>query len=572
MHDIDRQLKHMLVGEFDKGWELSEKLEKLGYGNLERTDDKQSHEEIWLRHQFNRGWYLIQQGKYLEGCQALESGRHLNVYGGSPLKTDAPIFNPEEHDPNGKSIILSLEGGYGDEMIHVRFAQSLKNIGFEKVTVACAPELVSLLSRVPGVDQVILRNEAHKVQHDFWVPGFSAGWISGHKTFDNFPNKPYILPLEESVNIWSSIIKSDKIKVGIRWAGNPKFEHQQFRKFPVEFISNIAKYQELEVYSLQRDDNTVPLPKNITDLQYLLLSWEDTAAAIANMDLVITSCTSIAHLSAAMGKETWVIVPILPYHTWTLGAPSSITSPYYESVKLFRQKEPNKWDKTFEELYGSLEIKFNLKYNEMPNCDREPRKLHMGCGFQKLPGFLNVDILESAKPDEVIDLNKPLPWQDDEFCHIVAKDVLEHLGNTGEDLINVLKEMYRISCHGAIWEIVVPHWRCHTAIDDPTHRRPITVGLFHLFDRVSLLNRAKSKQGVSYLAFEHDIDISVLDTQFEFTGPWQKRIDEKTITQEELDFALNTYNNVALTTRLLIQVHKPARIKYEELEEVMLSS
>lgn len=568
MHDIDLMLKLQLEGKHKEAKEISDKLEKIGPSKI--LDDKgKNTQDIWLRHSFNRGWFIIQEGDYQTGCQLLESGRFLNVYGSGLLKTDAPIFNPQKNSIKGKSIIISLEGGYGDEIIHARFATSFKKQGASKVYIAAAPELVSVFSRIEGVDSVILRNQAHTVQHDYWVPGFSSGWIAGH-TFDNFPNKPYLTAKQESVEIWKNIIKSDKIKVGIRWAGNPKFEHQQFRRFPENFITNLAKYKELEIYSLQRDHNIIQLPEGIHDLQHFLLSWEDTMAAISNLDLVITSCTSIAHLSAAMGKETWVMVPILPYHTWTFGTPESDTSPFYECVKLFRQKEYIKWNGAFQKMYDALEKKFNLEHIEMPNEDRVAKKINLGCGFKKFDGYLNVDKSELVKPDEIVDLEIfPWKWKDNEFDNIVAKDIIEHIGNDYSDFIDLIKEMYRITANGGIWEIQIPHWRCDTALDDPTHKRLITVGMFNLFNKKIQIEKAKAKESDSLLAFQHNIDIEICDVQFEYTKPYQDKIQDNSITEEELIFALNHLNNVALSTKLLIQIHKPGRYDENDLKNVL---
>lgn len=562
MHDIDMMLQLQLEGKSEEARVISDKLEKLGPEKI--LDPKGNNtQDIWMRHCFNRGWFMIQDGDYQKGCQLLENGRFLNVYGSPPLMTNAPIYNPSQHSIKDKSIIISLEGGYGDEIIHARFAQSFKELGASKVYLASAPELVSLFERIPGVDGVILRNQANTIAHDFWVPGFSAGWIAGH-TFDNFPSKPYIFARSESIDIWKNIIKSDKkLKVGIRWAGNPKFEHQQFRRFPTNFITNLTKYKDVEFFSLQRDHNTIQLPEGITDLQYMLLSWEDTAAAIYNLDLVITSCTSIAHLSAAMGKPTWVLVPCLPYHTWTAGAPESTTSPYYDSVKLFRQRKYGKWNETFQNLYETFEKTFDLEHIDMPNEDKESKKLNLGCGLKKFKGYHNVDISPIVKPDEVVDLNKEWPWAENTYTHIVAKDVIEHL----DDPVHAIKEMYRVSENGAIWEIQVPHWRCDTALDDPGHKHLITVGLFNLFNQQKAMQRIQAGESDSPLAFEHDIDIEVCDTQFVYTSPWQQKIQAGQISEEELTFALNHLNNVALSTIMLIQVHKPGRYDKKEYED-----
>ena len=565
MHPIDQLLAYQLEGKQKEAWAISEEMEKEGPDNCKDPSGK-VNPETWIRHSFNRGWFLLQQGDYQKGCQLLENGRFISVYGSGPLKTDAPIFNPQEHNIRGKSIIISLEGGYGDEIIHARFAQSFKDQGADKVYLAAAPEMVSVFKRIPGVDDVILRNAAHTVQHDYWVPGFSAGWVAGH-TFDNFPGKPFMSPLQASVDIWKNLINSDKIKVGIRWAGNPKFEHQQFRKFPEAFMTNLAKYKELQIYSLQRDHNIIQLPEGVTDLQHFLLSWEDTMACIANLDLVITSCTSIAHIAAAMGKETWVCPPILPYHTWAYGSPENTTSPYYDCVKLFRQEEAGKWNTTFQKLYTALEEKFSLEHIEMPDEDKVLKRLNLGCGLNKFNGYLNVDSSELVKPDQVVDLNvTPWPWKDNEFGHIVAKDVLEHLGDTSDDYMNIIKEMYRVSDNGAVWEVQVPHWRCDVSVDDPTHKRLLTLGSFMLLNQKKIFERIKENQSDSLLAFEYDIDLEVCDVQFEYLPHWEERRKRGEITEEDLNYALNTFNNVALSMKLLIQVNKPGRVSMPEIE------
>jgi len=565
MHPIDQLLAYQLEGKQKEAWAISEQLEQEGKDKILGPDGKHNP-ETWIRHSFNRGWFLIQQGDYQQGCQLLENGRFISVYGSGPLKTDAPIFNPEQHSIAGKSIIISLEGGYGDEIIHARFATSFKEQGASKVYLAAAPEMLGVFSRIPGVDGVILRNQAHTVQHDYWVPGFSAGWVAGH-TFADFPGKPYMSPNPQSVDIWKNLINSDKVKVGIRWAGNPKFEHQQFRKFPEEFMTNLAKYKELEIYSLQRDHNIIQLPEGVHDLQHFLLSWEDTMAAIANLDIVITSCTSIAHIAAAMGKETWVLPPILPYHTWAYGSPENNKSPYYDCVTLFRQETAGKWNQPFQKLYAALEEKFNLEHIEMPDEDKVLKRLNLGSGLNKFDGYLNVDFSELTNPDMVVDLNTtPWPWKDNEFGHIIAKDILEHLGNDDTDFVAIIKEMHRVSDNGAVWEVQVPHWRCDVALDDPTHKRLITLGTFMLFNQKKNFERIKENQSDSMLAFEHDMDLEVCDVQFEYLPHWESRRKSGEISEEELNYALNTFNNVALSMKLLIQVNKPGRVTLDEVK------
>jgi len=341
MHLIDQELNLMIRGRFEEGWKLCEELEK------QNPDD--------LRHQFNRGWFLLHQGKYQEGFQLLEAGRFLNVYGGPRIPSSKQIWRQE--DLTDKIVLINLEGGLGDQIIYSRFAFEVSKRG-GKTIFCCSQGLAPILSRIAGVEKCISYSQIQETYHDYWIPSFSCSWLFGH-TFETLINFPYIIPNANSVEMWKSIIKSDKIKIGIRWSGNPKFEHQQFRVFPPERLINFHKYKEVQLYSLQRDDDIRELPDSIIDLQHLIISWEDTAAAISNLDLVITSCTSVAHLSAAMGKPTWVIVPILPYHIWAYGDKHS---PWYQKTTIvFRQQKFESWTEMFDELEDYLITQFNLK-------------------------------------------------------------------------------------------------------------------------------------------------------------------------------------------------------------------
>ena len=194
----------------------------------------------------------------------------------------------------------------------------------------------------------------------------------------------------------------------------------------------------------------------------------------------------------------------------------------------------------------------------------------MGCGLKKIEGFVNADISPTVRPDQVVDFNTfPWPFADNEFDHIVAKDILEHLGDTSKDFIKAIKEMYRISHNGAIWEVQSPHWRCDTAIDDPDHKRLITMGMFNLFNKRMLLEKLQTEGSDSALAFDHDIDIEICDMQFDYTKPWADKLRKREIGQEELNYALNHFNNVALSAKYLIQVHKPGRIDFSEFERIV---
>jgi hypothetical protein len=114
------------------------------------------------------------------------------------------------------------------------------------------------------------------------------------------------------------------------------------RAIPFKLLEQLTDIEGIDFFSLQRDEGSEELPATspVFNLGPNLETWEDTAAAITHLDLVISSCTSVPHLSAALGKPTWVISPLSGYYIW---ATPGDTSPWYPSVRLFRQSTFNDW-------------------------------------------------------------------------------------------------------------------------------------------------------------------------------------------------------------------------------------
>lgn len=304
---------------------------------------------------FNRGWHLIKRGKMQEGMKFLEYGRGLRTYGNlHDVNTSRPLWN--RIDGRGQRVILSLEGGYGDEIIHLRFGKDLVEKYGCRVTVACSAGLANIVSRMDWVSAVIQREAIPGVYHDSLLPAMSAALALGYEV-DDISAAPYIKPNPKIVENWRRLLRPRKgqLKIGLRWAGNPKFEHQQLRKFDPQLLLNLRNVVpsdvDVQFYSFQRDSDLVDLPEDIVDLAPYLKDWEDTAAALENMDLVISSCTSIAHMSGAIGKPTWVVVPALPYFVWAF---SGRKSQWYQSVRLFRQEVYGDWSSAEQNLQSEL--------------------------------------------------------------------------------------------------------------------------------------------------------------------------------------------------------------------------
>lgn len=309
---LDLQLAAGLRGDFKKGWEIAQLLSQ---------DDP--------RAVFNRGWYLLRQGKLLEGHKLLDAGRSINVFGNRHIGSTRPIWD-------GKSkgtVLLNLEGGLGDQICGVRFARDIAERG-NNCVVSCSNEVASLFVDVKGVSAVVQHEACNGVYHDYWLPSMSAVVVLGYE-YDNLRGDPYINHT------------SCGRKLGVKWCGSPEFEHQQHRLFPSELMFDTVKEQ--DCISLQRDEGSELKPDWMEEAP--LNTWMDTLKTLSYCSLVITSCTSVAHLAGAMGIPTWIIVPILPYYLWAL--PGERTD-YYDSVTLFRQTEYGDWKEPFSKISRRL--------------------------------------------------------------------------------------------------------------------------------------------------------------------------------------------------------------------------
>lgn len=342
---LDLELLYALQGKIKESWEICQQATKT-FPNDDRVA-------------YNRGWHIMLRGDLYEGFTLMNRGRNIGLWGNSPLETSKPIWNGVD-DIEGKHILFNLEAGFGDEIVFTRFAKEIANLGAH-VTLNASTSLAPLFARIPEISSVIQKENipngdaSRTIYHDYWIPSMISPVLL-KKQFDTISSKPYLTPNHEYVKKFSHFMKSDKLKVGIRWLGREGEDYMN-RLFDRELFFNAVTQDHVQLYSLQRDERIrkdyygKELPKHIIDLEIVLDTWEDTAGAIANLDLVITSCTSTAHLAAAMGKPTWIIVPIMMYYIW---AHSGNKSPWYDSATLFRQEVYGEWHQPFDKIKERL--------------------------------------------------------------------------------------------------------------------------------------------------------------------------------------------------------------------------
>lgn len=307
-----------------------------------------SHHEV-IR--FNMGWYLLYEGKFLEGMEALGAGRALGIWGS--YKSFPVARLPKGADVHGKTLLFLGEGGAGDEIINARFATVAAARG-ANVIWSTQQGLESVLARVEGIREVVPSRQAEKVVCDFAVPAMDAA-ATFAVDLPSLPSARYLSADPSYAARWAEKIPASPcLKVGLRWQGNQHYEHDLYRSVPFDLLRSLLGIEHAEFYSLQRDTGVEELLSSdrIVDLAPELHTWEDTLAAISPLDLVITSCTSIAHLAAALGKPTWVMVPVNSYFIWALPGESS---PWYEKVKLIRQSTYRSWEREVARVKTDLE-------------------------------------------------------------------------------------------------------------------------------------------------------------------------------------------------------------------------
>ena len=171
-------------------------------------------------------------------------------------------------------------------------------------------------------------------------------------------------------------------------------------------------------------------------------------------------------------------------------------------------------------------------------------RLNLGCGDVHIDGYLNVDKEAGCLPDKIQDL-EVFPWdfKDDSVDQIILSHVLEHLGQTSQIYLSIIKELYRICKAGAKITITVPHPRHDDFLTDPTHVRPILPGQFHMYSKKH--NKDWRDQGIANtpLADYLDVDFEVGDVTWVLDNKWLQRLQNGKITSAELaERAENEYN------------------------------
>lgn len=258
-----------------------------------------------------------------------------------------PRWNGAVHP--GKRLLVHAEQGLGDTIQFARYLPLLKaRVGASmEIVLECQRPLARLLCGLPGADRLVVREDEARVAapFDLHVPLLSLPGLFG-TTLDTIP-VPIALTVDpdESQQWAARLGQLPGLKVGLVWAGNPDHRGDRQRSMALAQLAPLAGVTDVRFVSLQKGRNAEihdrGAPLDLIELGSQFSDFAATAAAIANLDLVISVDTAVAHLAATLGKPTWVLLPFSPDWRWLLGREDS---PWYPNARLFRQPRRGDWD------------------------------------------------------------------------------------------------------------------------------------------------------------------------------------------------------------------------------------
>ncbi len=272
-------------------------------------------------------------------------------------------------DLHGQTILLHYEQGLGDTLQFIRFAPLVKARG-GRVWVFCQGPMMRLIALCPAVERVF---DGETPIPDFQVhaPLMSVPAIAG-TTLETLPSKPYLAADQGTLVKWRPILEkalgvedlSKVYKIGVAWQGNPDNRIDRWRSFPLVQLAPLATQPGVRLVSLQKGSGTEQIRAlagqfAVTELDPFMAGgtdrrdFLDTAAIMQLMDVIVCPETAVAHLAGALGVRTWLALSYVGDWRWMTKRDDS---PWYPSMRLFRQRTMNQWDDVFHDMADALRL------------------------------------------------------------------------------------------------------------------------------------------------------------------------------------------------------------------------
>jgi len=314
---------------------------------------------------FNKGICKLMKGDWVEGFEEHEWRWQYSGFRSSPSADITQSWKGKQ-DLNGKTILIWAEQGLGDTIQFCRYAKMLKGMG-ATVKMQVQQPLLSLMSRLPGVDRLVASVAESGIHYDYHTPMMTLP-MALKTTQATVPYADGYLTADPDVSaMWQDKLGTKtRPRVGIVWSGGLRPGQPELWMINARRNTQLHRFDifndlDVDFYSLQKGDPGEQelellcangwVGPNIINYASELNDFTQTAGLIDNLDLVITVDTSTAHLSAAMGKPTWVLNRFDTCWRWgTIGN----TTPWYSNMRLYRQEIFGNWEAVFKNLYTDL--------------------------------------------------------------------------------------------------------------------------------------------------------------------------------------------------------------------------
>lgn len=307
--------------------------------------------------QFSLGFGYLEQGKYDLGWKQHEHYLRRSGKNGDQLR--ALIKN---NMLEGVLILLHYEGGLGDTLQFIRYASYLKERG-AIIHVFVQKPLVPILSLCPYIDKIIVDKELVS-QYPVRASLMSLPAILLSELSNPLDNIPYLFVPPLKMDRWDHLFEHKKIKIGLCWQADVYNDSSRLpfarRGIPLNKLIPLLKEFDFRFYSLQKKDGVEQLAELTDDVSLTIFddsfdetngSFIDTALVMQKLDLIITIDSAVAHLAGALGRPVWLLLPYATDWRWISG---KIDSPWYPTMRIFKQKKPYDWDFVIEQVRIAL--------------------------------------------------------------------------------------------------------------------------------------------------------------------------------------------------------------------------
>lgn len=294
----------------------------------------------WPDAMFNRGMAFLLKGDMTRGLEGYEQRWRVKSFPG--VRRNFPQALWDGGSFKGRRLLLHAEQGAGDTIQFARYVPLICERGGD-VLLESPSSLFRLLSTLEGSAQLIRPGEVIP-PFDLHLPLGSAIRALATEVSTIPARIPYLRAEAADRERWRKRLEGRDLRVGITWQGNPDQGSEPHRSIALRLLQPVLETPGCRFFALQKEfgrEQMAGLPAGLLeDLGPELTDFAETAAAISELDLVITTCTSVAHLAGALGKPTWVLLRFVPDWRWLLGREDS---PWYPSARLWRQPSPGDW-------------------------------------------------------------------------------------------------------------------------------------------------------------------------------------------------------------------------------------